>query len=141
MASRALYITSVLGGNDHGEVSLDAAQRMRCEAAIIEDAHCSWLLAVGSCAELADEDRAAFFYALLGLANAVAVADRMPLGDAESTPRAIERAALFLLKHGAHIYDDVDPRLLKKFCGDDAGDGRVDQRRRHLDQRAHVPVG
>lgn len=44
-------------------------------------------------ARLPGEDRAAFFYALLGLANAVAVADQLPLGDAESLPRTIERAA------------------------------------------------
>jgi hypothetical protein len=44
-------------------------------------------------AELDPEARSTFLYALLSLANAVAVADRMPLGDAESTPRAIERAA------------------------------------------------
>jgi hypothetical protein len=44
-------------------------------------------------AALSSEDRTAFLYALLALANAIAVADRMPLGDAESTPRAIERAA------------------------------------------------
>lgn len=50
-------------------------------------------------AELDPDSRSAFLYALLGLANAVAVADRMPLGDAESTPRAIERAAE-LSSHG-----------------------------------------
>lgn len=50
-------------------------------------------------AELDADSRSAFLYALLGLANAVAVADRMPLGDAESTPRAIERAAE-LASHG-----------------------------------------
>jgi hypothetical protein len=44
-------------------------------------------------AELDPDDRSTFLYALLSLANSVAVADRMPLGDAESTPRAIERAA------------------------------------------------
>jgi hypothetical protein len=44
-------------------------------------------------AELDADERAAFLYALLGLANKVAVADGLPLSDAESTPAAIERAA------------------------------------------------
>ncbi len=44
-------------------------------------------------AELEPEERQPLFYALVALANHVAVADRMPLGDAESTPRAIEKAA------------------------------------------------
>lgn len=37
--------------------------------------------------------RRAFFYAFVALANQVAVADRLPLGDAESLPQAIEKAA------------------------------------------------
>jgi len=44
-------------------------------------------------AELGPDERAAFLYAFLALTNGVAVADRMPLGDAESSPAAIERAA------------------------------------------------
>jgi hypothetical protein len=40
-------------------------------------------------------ERQAVFYAFVALANRVAVADAMPLGDAESTPRAIEKAARF----------------------------------------------
>ncbi len=44
--------------------------------------------------ELDDEERAAFFYAFVGLANRVAVADRMPLGDADTLPKAIEAAAV-----------------------------------------------
>ncbi|HBZ72573.1 MAG TPA: hypothetical protein DEP35_23685 [Deltaproteobacteria bacterium] len=44
-------------------------------------------------AELSAEERRAFLYAFVALANKVAVADRMPLGDAESTPAAIEKAA------------------------------------------------
>lgn len=44
-------------------------------------------------AELGDEDRQAFLFALLALANAVAVADRLPLGDHESVPSAMEKAA------------------------------------------------
>jgi hypothetical protein len=44
-------------------------------------------------AGLEEEERRAFFFSFIALANRVAVADRMPLGDAESTPRAIEKAA------------------------------------------------
>lgn len=44
-------------------------------------------------ASLDDDERRAFFFAFIALANQVAVAERMPLGDAESTPRAIEKAA------------------------------------------------
>ena len=44
-------------------------------------------------AVLDDEARRAFAYAFLALANQVAVADKLPLGDAESIPTAIEKAA------------------------------------------------
>lgn len=44
-------------------------------------------------AELDPAARRALFYAFVALANKVAVADRLPLGDAESLPRAIEKAA------------------------------------------------
>ncbi len=43
--------------------------------------------------KLSDEERRAAFYAFIALANRVAVADRLPLGDAESVPAAIEKAA------------------------------------------------
>jgi hypothetical protein len=46
-------------------------------------------------AELDDDERRACFYALVALANRVAVADGLPLGDAESTPTAIAKAARF----------------------------------------------
>jgi hypothetical protein len=42
---------------------------------------------------LDDEARRSFAYAFLALANQVAVADKLPLGDAESIPTAIEKAA------------------------------------------------
>jgi hypothetical protein len=42
---------------------------------------------------LDDDARRAFAYAFLALANQVAVADKLPLGDAESIPTAIEKAA------------------------------------------------
>jgi hypothetical protein len=44
-------------------------------------------------AELDDDARRRFFYAFLALANQVAVADKLPLGAAESIPRAIDKAA------------------------------------------------
>ena len=43
--------------------------------------------------KLSDEERRPAFYAFLALANKVAVADRLPLGDADSIPAAIEKAA------------------------------------------------
>jgi hypothetical protein len=45
--------------------------------------------------ELGTEERSAVFYALITLANRIAVADRMELGDPESLPLAIEKAARF----------------------------------------------
>lgn len=44
-------------------------------------------------AGLGEAERRAFFFEFVALSNQVAVADRMPLGDAESTPQAIEKAA------------------------------------------------
>jgi hypothetical protein len=44
-------------------------------------------------AELDGEARRSLFYAFVSLANQVAVADQLPLGDAESLPKAIEKAA------------------------------------------------
>ena len=46
-------------------------------------------------AALDDAERLTAFQALVALANKLAVADRLPLSDAESTPRAIEKAARF----------------------------------------------
>ena len=54
-------------------------------------------------ARLDDAERVAAFYAFVAVANKVAVADRMPLGDAESTPRAIEKAARFISDGLAHV--------------------------------------
>lgn len=44
-------------------------------------------------AELDEQERRGFFYAFVATANRVAVADRMPLGDAETLPDAIEATA------------------------------------------------
>jgi hypothetical protein len=50
----------------------------------------------------ADERRSAF-YAFVAVANKVAVADGMPLGDADSTPQAIEKAARIMSAGLAHV--------------------------------------
>jgi hypothetical protein len=47
-------------------------------------------------ARLSEEERRAAFYAFVALANRVAVADHLPLSDATSTPRAIDKAADFV---------------------------------------------
>jgi hypothetical protein len=44
-------------------------------------------------AEMREEERRPHLYAFLALANRIAVAERMALGDAETIPRALERAA------------------------------------------------
>jgi len=46
-------------------------------------------------AALDEEERRTAFHALIALANKIAVADRLPLSDSESTPRAIEKAGRF----------------------------------------------
>lgn len=51
------------------------------------------LLLFQAAAELEPAARRSFLYAFVSLANQVAVADRLPLGDAESLPAAIEKAA------------------------------------------------
>jgi len=45
--------------------------------------------------EVSAEERSAVFYALISLANRVAVADRMELGDPESLPGAIDKATRY----------------------------------------------
>jgi len=54
-------------------------------------------------AQLADAERLACFYAFVAVSNQVAVADRMPLGDAESTPRAIDKTARLISEGLAHV--------------------------------------
>ncbi len=54
-------------------------------------------------AKLAEEERRACFHALVAVANKVAVADGMPLSDASSTPRAIDKAALWISEGLAHV--------------------------------------
>jgi hypothetical protein len=54
-------------------------------------------------AELEEEARRAAFHELVALANKVAVADRMDLADASSTPAAIEKAARWVSKGIEHV--------------------------------------
>jgi hypothetical protein len=53
--------------------------------------------------EVGAEERSAVFYALIALANRVAVADRMDLGDPESLPGAIDKATRFASDGLEHI--------------------------------------
>ena len=54
-------------------------------------------------AALDEEERRAAFYAFVAVANKVAVADRMALSDAESTPQAIDKAARFISEGLVHV--------------------------------------
>jgi hypothetical protein len=54
-------------------------------------------------AQLDEHERRAALYAFIATANKVAVADRMPLGEAESTPRAIEKAARWISTGLAYV--------------------------------------
>lgn len=68
-------------------------------------------------AELDDEERRAAFYAFVAVANKVAVADRMPLSDAESTPRAIAKAGRLISDGLAHVAKECglsDPDVLRR---------------------------
>jgi len=56
-------------------------------------------------AEQGEAERRAIFYAFVALANRIAVADRLPLGDAESTPKAIEKAARLASAGLAYLAD------------------------------------
>ena len=64
--------------------------------------------------DLEPDARRAFFYAFVTLANKVAIADRMPLGEPDTLPKAIEKAAEvasrgleFLASENATSYADV----------------------------------
>ena len=54
-------------------------------------------------AELDDELRRGFFYAFVATANKLAVADAMPLSDADTLPEAIETAARVVSKGLEHL--------------------------------------
>lgn len=53
--------------------------------------------------ELGADERSAVFYALVALANRVAVADRMELGDPDSLPTAIDKATRFASAGLEHV--------------------------------------
>ena len=53
--------------------------------------------------ELEDVGRRRFFYDFVALANKVAIADRMPLGDIETLPLAVEKAAAFASAGMEHV--------------------------------------
>jgi hypothetical protein len=68
-------------------------------------------------AALPDEERRPLLFAFLALANRVAVADGLPLGDAESLPLAIakaERAASVGLAHLARENDVLPTEVLRR---------------------------
>jgi hypothetical protein len=69
----------------------------------IPTAHSSRHVLFRAAAELAESERRAFFYAFVALANKVAVADGLPLGDAESIPAAVEKAASLASRGLAHL--------------------------------------
>lgn len=54
-------------------------------------------------AELDGEERRSFFFAFVSLANKLAVADGMPLGDIETLPKAIEKVATLASAGLEHI--------------------------------------
>jgi hypothetical protein len=54
-------------------------------------------------ARLAPEERRAAFFAFVAVANKLAVADRMELSDAETTPRAVEKAAIWISRGLEHV--------------------------------------
>jgi len=54
-------------------------------------------------AQLSQEERQAAFYAFVAIANKVAVADQMEISDAETTPKAIEKAAVWISKGLEHV--------------------------------------
>jgi pimeloyl-ACP methyl ester carboxylesterase len=70
-----------------GLVLLGSPLRLSDKPAVRE-AWDSTLSLLRAAAELDDEARRRVFYAFLALANQVAVADQLPLGDVESIPRA-----------------------------------------------------
>lgn len=66
---------------------------------------------------LRDDERTACFYAFVAVANKLAVADRLPLGDAESTPLAIEKVARFAsvgLEYLAREHDLAPADVLRR---------------------------
>ena len=61
--------------------------------------------------ELDEHARRGFFYAFVSLANKVAVADRMSLGEAETLPKAIEKAAVISSRGLEHLATENETGL------------------------------
>lgn len=62
----------------------------------------------GAIARLDEHERRAAFFSFVSVANEVAVADHMELSDSETTPRAIEKAALWIDRGLAHLAAEHD---------------------------------
>jgi hypothetical protein len=54
-------------------------------------------------AALGEDERRPYLFAYLGLANRVAVADRLPLGDAETIPLTLEKVAALVSRGLDHL--------------------------------------
>ncbi len=68
-------------------------------------------------AQLSDDERRPHAFAFMALANRVAMADELPLGDAESMPIALEKAARIAsrgLEHIAQTNDVSLPEVLRR---------------------------
>jgi hypothetical protein len=68
-------------------------------------------------AELDESERRSRLYTFLALANRVAVADRLALGDAESIPAALEKAARMTsagLEHLAQVHGVATPDVVRR---------------------------
>lgn len=68
-------------------------------------------------AQLSDEERRPHAFAFMALANRVAMADGLPLGDAESMPAALEKAARIAsrgLEHVAQANGVALPEVLRR---------------------------
>lgn len=62
-------------------------------------------------AQLDDDGRRRFFYGFIALANKVAVADRMPLGEIDTLPEAIEKAAAITTAGLEHVGRETNTPL------------------------------
>jgi len=68
-------------------------------------------------AELAEHERRGFFYAFVAAANGVAVADRMPLGDPDTLPQAIEAVGAVAssgMEHLAKLHGVAATEVLRR---------------------------
>ena len=82
--------------------------------------------------KVSDEGRRAFLFSLLALANGVAVADRLPLGDPESVPGAMEKGA----KTASRGMVEIARR--RNHLQDRLGGNRISRPGRHAGQNGHI---